>query len=83
MPINKPKRQQDTTALPLFDEYLLHLQVNNFSSETIYNYERDLKSFINFLSSESLKFEKLTKLYVDRFKAYLFSVDRSTSTVIK
>lgn len=79
MPINKAKIKQDTTALPLFDEYLLHLQVNNFSNETIYNYERDLKSFINFLSSEGLKFNKLSKLYVDRFKAYLFSVDRSTS----
>lgn len=77
--MNKPKKQKDTTTLPLFDEYLLHLQVNNFSNETIYNYERDLKSFINFLDSEGLKFDKLTKLHVDRYKAYLFSLDRSTS----
>lgn len=79
MPINKPQKQKSTSSLPLFDEYLLHLQVNNFSNETIYNYERDLKSFINFLDSENLKFDKLSKLHIDRFKAYLFSLDRSTS----
>jgi integrase/recombinase XerD len=82
MPKNKPKTQKNTSTrpvLPLVDEFLLHLQVNNYSDETIYNYERDLNTFINFLESESLEFKKLNKLSVDRYKAYLFSVDRSTS----
>lgn len=74
-----PKNAKGATTLPLFEEYLLHLQVNNFSSETIYNYERDLKVFDNFLISENIKFDKLGKLYLDRYKAYLFSLDRSTS----
>lgn len=76
-----PKKIKTTTrpVLPLLDEFLLHLQVNNYSDETIYNYERDLKTFINFLNSESLEFKKLNKLSVDRYKAYLFSIDRSTS----
>ena len=79
---NKVKSSKTTTTrpvLPLLDEFLLHLQVNNYSDETIYNYERDLKTFTNFLESESLEFKKLNKFSVDRYKAYLFSVDRSTS----
>jgi integrase/recombinase XerD len=82
MTTNKPKLPKTTTTrpiLPLLDEFLLHLQVNNYSDETIYSYERDLKTFVNFLESESLEFKKLNKLSVDRYKAYLFSVDRSTS----
>ncbi len=74
-----PKSVKGATTLPLFEEYLLHLQVNNFSNETIYNYERDLKVFDNFLISENIKFDKLSKLYIDRYKAYLFSIDRPTS----
>jgi integrase/recombinase XerD len=79
---NKSKTPKSTTTrpmLPLLDEFLLHLQVNNYSDETIYSYERDLKTFVNFLESESLVFKKLNKLSVDRYKAYLFSIDRSTS----
>ena len=82
MPQNKPKTSKTTTTrpvLPLVEEFLLHLQVNNYSDETIYNYERDLKTFVNFLESENLEFKKLNKLSVDQYKAYLFSVDRSTS----
>ncbi len=57
---NKLKTLKTTTArpvLPLLEEFLLHLQVNNYSDETIYSYERDLKTFINFLESESLEFK--------------------------
>jgi len=82
MPQNKPKTSKTTTTrpvLPLVEEFLLHLQVNNYSDETIYNYERDVKTFVNFLESENLEFKKLNKLSVDQYKAYLFSVDRSTS----
>lgn len=79
---NKPKTISKTTArplLPLLDDFLLSLQVNNYSAETIYNYERDLKTFINFLEYESLEFKNLNKSSIDMYKAYLFSVDRSTS----
>ena len=74
-----PKKPEDYPILPLLDDYLLYLQVNNYSAETIYNYERDLKTFINFLIYERLKFNKLDKNSIDRYKAYLFSIDRSTS----
>jgi len=82
---NKPKSASGSTTrplLPFLDDFLLSLQVNNYSAETIYNYERDLKVFINFLESESLKFHNLNKLSVDRYKAYLFSVDRLTSNQV-
>ncbi len=36
------------TSLPLLDDFLLSLKVNNYSQETIYNYERDLEVFENF-----------------------------------
>ncbi len=82
MPINKPqtsKTSNKRSTLPLFDDFLLSLQVNNYSPETIYNYERDVNCFVNFLISENLDFNKLNKLHIDRYKAYLYSIDRSTS----
>lgn len=63
------------------DDFLLYLQVNNFSQETIYNYERDLKVFENFLKDETkLKdFKKLSKQTIQQYKAYLTSRDRHTA----
>jgi integrase/recombinase XerD len=67
--------------LPRLDDYLLHLQADNFSLETVYNYERDLKTFESFLNEEiSTPFEKITKNDVLRFKAYLSSPDRKTAS---
>jgi site-specific recombinase XerD len=81
MSINKAKltvSSKKRSTLPLLDEFLLYLQVNNYSPETVYNYERDINSFINFLDLENLDFNKLNKMHVDRFKAYLYSIDRKT-----
>lgn len=63
------------------DDFLLYLQVNNFSQETLYNYERDLKVFENFLEKEvKLKdFKKLSKQIIQQYKAYLTSRDRRTA----
>ncbi len=71
MPINN--------ILPLFDEFLLNLKVNNYSEKTIYNYERDLKVFENFLIDLKMKFSKINKKDILNFKAYLVSVDRKTA----
>lgn len=65
--------------LPLLDEFLLNLKVNNYSSETIYNYERDLKVFADFLIDAKLKFDKLTKKDLLNYKAFLTSIDRRTA----
>ncbi len=65
--------------LPQLDEYLLHLQTQNYSQETIYNYERDLKTFEQFLRDSSIPFEGLNKQLIAQYKAYLTSIDRKTA----
>ena len=45
----------EKAQLPYFDDYLLSLRVNNYSDETIYNYERDLEVFTIFLNEEIKK----------------------------
>ncbi len=60
------------------DDYLLYLKTNNYSDETVYNYERDLLIFSNYLDKNSINFNKINKKEVERFKAYLSSHDRQT-----
>jgi site-specific recombinase XerD len=76
---NKTFSNSITHPLPKFDDFLLHLRADNFSNETVYNYERDLKTFEKFLNDDiSTPFEKITKTDILRFKAYLASDDRKT-----
>lgn len=66
--------------LPLIDDFLLYLQTNNNSPETIYNYERDLLTLAYFLQNEiSKEFSQITKADIEKYKAYLLSEDRKTS----
>ncbi len=67
--------------LPLIDDFLLHIQANNYSPETLYNYERDLETFSTFLASElnDLPFPRITKRTIEQYKAYLNSPDRKTA----
>jgi len=65
--------------LPLIDDFLLYLKTNNYSLETVYNYERDLLTFSKFLEELSLPFEKINKGIVAQYKAYLASKDRRTA----
>lgn len=68
--------------LPLFDDYLLYIKTQNYSEETVYNYERDLLTFGIFLevgSPSPIPFDKITKLVVNQYKAYLASKDRATA----
>ncbi len=64
--------------LPYFDDYLLHLQADNYSSRTVYNYERDLQVFDRFLIESHFDFARLTKREVMYYRAYLASRDRET-----
>ncbi len=67
-------------SLPLFDEFLLHLQTDNYSQETIYNYERDLLTLTYFLEHEIKKeFSQIIKGDIENYKAYLLSTDRKTA----
>jgi integrase/recombinase XerC len=70
--------------LPLFDEFLLYIKTQNYSEETVYNYERDLSTFRLFLEQfvgpSPVQFDNTTKLVINQYKAYLASKDRLTST---
>ena len=65
--------------LPYFDDFLLYLKTQNYSQETIYNYERDLGVFDIFLSNSPLSFKKVNKKVIAEYKAYLISQDRKTA----
>ncbi|MDD4830734.1 MAG: tyrosine-type recombinase/integrase [Candidatus Pacebacteria bacterium] len=67
--------------LQYLEDFLLHIQTNNYSPETLYNYERDLKTFENFLDNEiKISFEKADKKTIEQYKAYLVSRDRKTAS---
>lgn len=65
--------------LPHVQDFLLNLQASRYSQETIYNYERDLKVFDDFLSESNINFEKLDKKAITYYKGYLISRDRKTA----
>jgi site-specific recombinase XerD len=69
--------------LPRVDDFLLNLQANKYSSETIYNYERDLNVFSNFLDESNIQFNKVDKRAITYYKAYLVSRDRKTANLEK
>ncbi|MGB9743602.1 MAG: tyrosine-type recombinase/integrase [Minisyncoccales bacterium] len=73
--------QNKTTKikLPFLDDFLLEIQTRNLSEETLYNYERDLKVFENFLDEIKVPFEKIDKKTILNYKAYLASRDRKTA----
>lgn len=60
------------------DDFLLSLKTNNYSKETIYNYERDLKVFESYLGESSTPFKNVNKKVIAEYKAYLVSVERRT-----
>ncbi|MCK5124597.1 MAG: tyrosine-type recombinase/integrase, partial [Dehalococcoidia bacterium] len=68
---------------PRVDDFLLNLQANRYSSETIYNYERDLNVFSNFLDESTIEFDKVDKRAITYYKAYLVSHDRKTANLVK
>ena len=67
--------------LPHADDFLLDLQANNYSPETVYNYERDLNVFDSFLAESGIDFDKADKRTITYYKAYLVSRDRKTASL--
>lgn len=67
--------------LPHLEDFLLDLQANNYSLETVYNYERDLKVFEQFLTESKIDFGKIDKKTITYYKAYLTSRDRKTAVL--
>jgi len=67
-------------SLPLVEDFLLSIRVNNYSPETLSNYERDLMTFENFLKDDArIPFKGLSRRTLELFKAYLTSRDRKTA----
>lgn len=67
-------------TLPHADEFLLNLQANRYSDETVYNYERDLNVFNNFSEESHINFHKADKRTITHYKAYLVSRDHKTAS---
>lgn len=66
--------------LPYLDDFILNIKANNFSEETAYNYDRDLRVFEFFINNDIKKdFSKLEKTDLLRYKAFLSSSDRITA----
>ena len=66
-------------SLPHLDDFLLSIKTNNYSPETLYNYERDLKVFEDFLYRDiQISFSELSKRNIELYKSYLSSRDRKT-----
>lgn len=65
--------------LPNFESYILKLKDSKYSSETVYNYERDLNVFDKFLVENDLPFKNIDKRTITYYKEYLISRDRKTA----
>lgn len=55
------------------DDYLISLQNNNYSQQTIVNYARDLCIFAVFLHFRNVKFMDVSKKDISNFKGYLIA----------
>lgn len=75
---NKKRESAKDVQLAYLDDFLLNLQANKFSQETLYNYERDLEVFHIFLEESNEKFTDINKKTILNYKAYLSSHDRKT-----
>lgn len=73
-----PPYKQDYASLPLAGEFFSYLRTNNYSLETVYNYQKDLLMLDFFLFSHSSTVKDLSKNMVNEFKGYLASVERKT-----
>lgn len=59
--------------LPYKDDFLLDIQNNNYSQETVYNYRRDLTVFEAFMNIQKTDFTSLSKRSLTYYKGFLQS----------
>ena len=53
------------------NEFMMKLYNDNYSDETVYNYNRDLSFFADFLDEIKTPFEKVTKITITFYKGWL------------
>jgi site-specific recombinase XerD len=58
-------------GLPFLREYLSNLKNNNYSRETLANYQRDLEIFTAYLAYLDITFEQIDKLTIADYKGFL------------
>lgn len=75
--------EQLLKKLEAFDDFIIYLQTNNYSPETIYHYQKDLLMLAYFLQLKNISLQGLDKRLVNEFKAYLTSNDRKTPTALQ
>lgn len=68
-------------TIPYFYKFIDYLKEFGYSPETVYNYERDLKIFEDYLNETKMQFNKIDKRAINNYKAYLSSIDRKTSNL--
>lgn len=68
--------QPPKVQVPYLDDFLLFLKTQNYSEETVYNYEHDLKQLEGFLTEENKQFSDMDKQSINLYKAYLVSRER-------
>lgn len=61
--------------LPFVYEFILSLENNNYSQETVDNYQRDLDIFATFLNFAKIEFSQLDKLRISEYKGFLRNQD--------
>src|SRR3989338_3934228 len=66
-------------GIPYSDDFLSSLSVKNYSTETIFNYERDLSMFSRFLGERSCPFDQISNQTIEDFKAHSISKNRMTA----
>lgn len=76
MNMNNKKRKEILLSIPKLpeqDKYLLYLQNNGYSFQTIINYARDLSIFTVYLHFNGIDFLKVSKEDISNYKGYLKS----------
>lgn len=71
--MDKKELLKDIPKLPRQDDYLLDLQNNNYSMQTILSYARDLSIFSVYIHFRGVKFENISKQDISLYKGYLRS----------
>ena len=69
--LNMSTLLQKIPKLPEQDGFLLYLQNNGYSKQTIYNYARDLCILAVYLYTNKISFEKMSKEDINNYKGYL------------
>ncbi len=64
-------QQELAPNLPYLREFLLNLENNNYSKQTVDNYLRDLEILASFLEYRRVKFADIDKLLISEYKGYL------------